>query len=133
DLLERGIAPGHRPGLGLGLGGQRALLRRHRKGRAGQQGREREHACLVHEDSSGAWGFWGTRSLRGRLPSAPPPRPAQARSGNIFWTTATRSFTWDADSWNSFCSSAVSLNSMIFSTPSVPSRAGTPTKYPPTP
>jgi hypothetical protein len=67
-----------------------------------------------------------TRRLHGRRVSD----ATYARSGNRSTTILTRSWTWDADSLKSFCSSSVSLNSTIFSTPPAPSMAGTPTKSP---
>ena len=51
-----------------------------------------------------------------------------ARSGARLLTTSTSSFTWLADSSSNFFSSSVRLTSMIFSTPSLPSTQGTPTK-----
>jgi len=59
-------------------------------------------------------------------------RPAPgARTG--YFSVPTNSFTAATDLSIIACSSALSLNSMIFSTPPDPSTVGTPTKYPFTP
>ena len=82
---------------------------------------------IIFESSLHAQKRKNGRRMAGRLCSFANP-VGQARSGKIFRTVDTRSFTWLIDSSISLRSSGWNFTSTTFSMPAEPSTQGTPTK-----